>query len=331
MKTVSKTSHKRCDRVNDPPLPAELGILPCEPPVDHAVSDSALAVLLAGQSKLLDRLEAMNFQLVSLATENLELRQRLSQVEKDVTSRLDEVSAKQLGFDDTLQQFAEKFKQFEEKHHKLQSAMDSAMGHHLDSRSPSVTAATRGVSNARTVDSSRPMGNSPSPAPPHVAVTTESVLKMIEEENEKQRRKDNFVLHGIPENAGEDVKQQVLRVLPDLDHSALVEVVRLGRVTPTSTDTKPRPILIRTHQQNKLTAFRARSTLRSHDPPIFLNHDLTRAQQSRRRHVVPTFKELRRCGVECFLPFDVIMKDGRPVTESDAANLLRELGAPVPL
>ena len=61
---------------------------------------------------------------------------------------------------------------------------------------------------------------------------------------------------------------------------------------------------------------------------LFVNHDLTREQQHRRREVVSTYKELRRRAIKCTLPYDQILFEGRAMTDEDVAKHLADTDEP---
>ena len=119
------------------------------------------------------------------------------------------------------------------------------------------------------------------------------------------------------------LREEVTKIFPHLDESA--EIIRLGKV-PSPQNARPRPVLIKTTRPNKAQAFLAKHQLRTRS--LFVNHDLTREKQHRRREVVSTYKELRRRAIKCTLPYDQILFEGRAMTDEDVAKHLADTDEP---
>lgn len=131
----------------------------------------------------------------------------------------------------------------------------------------------------------------------------------LEHQLESQETDANFVLSGVSESEQEDLKKVVLDVCENIlgvhvtEHEVL-QVTRLGRPrTKQSTPpTRPRPILVKTQSRHvKARVMPAKAKPAVHAANIFINDDLTKAEQNNRRQLVPVYKALRSNNIRCRL------------------------------
>ena len=295
-------------------------------------SSPALEKLLQGQDKLMDRLEAMTSQLSPLASENEALRERLQKVEAEAAQNKDWVTKRFNAAEKQMDSIRVHFqKNIDTLKKKVPATSDSAIvadDRRLQSAQLQLQDVSRSTGRAAH-DSRLQCPRNTSSLLPHTTTctgaspTTAEILSILGEERDKQERASNFVLHGLAEGAGATDREEVLKLFPHLAEAT--EIFRLGREAPSPTS-KPRPLLVKTTRPYKSEAFRAKNRLR--EKSLFLNHDLTRDQQRRRRDVVATYKELRRRSVRCSLPYDLILIDGRPITDEDVAKYLSDSNDP---
>ena len=147
----------------------------------------------------------------------------------------------------------------------------------------------------------------------------------------------NLVLSGIVEDAQavENTKAVVLHTCKevlgvDVEEDNILEVARLGRTTRESTKFSPRPILVKTrskHIKTKIMAARKNGKLKN--TRIFLNDDLTREEQQRRKQMVPIFRDLRSKGVRCHFERSCLVVGGKRYFDLAKARTLQT--EPTPL
>ena len=113
--------------------------------------------------------------------------------------------------------------------------------------------------------------------------------------------------------------KKIASLLPGLDRDIL-EVHRLGQSRPDSD--VPRLVRAKLTSAGKTRMFDSRKSLKLDDRAVYVNHDLSPVERARRKKCVPVFKKLRASGVRCTLPRDVILKDGKPMGESEIAIAL---------
>ena len=110
----------------------------------------------------------------------------------------------------------------------------------------------------------------------------QSRVTEIEETIEKQEqysRRENILLHGLPEQANENYTT-VRRTVVDLLNSTVktkswsdTDIVRAHRLGRASRDDRPRPIIVRfTHFMDKLSVLKARQELRTRDVGVSNDH-----------------------------------------------------------
>ena len=302
-------------------------------------NDSILEKLLSGQEKMMVRLTSLDEKLQGLTEENVELKRRLGEAEVDssatkvwVTKQFDAMSKQLMSMRQYVNgelegakiEIDKTGKAFDAMEKKVAAISESARGH---ARSP--------VPRSSATTRDRSLQNCPP------STTTATIRTQLHEEREMQARENNFVLFNLPEmdatesettntittspcsSDSDRLREEVTKIFPHLDESA--EIIRLGKV-PSPQNARPRPVLIKTTRPNKAQAFLAKHQLRTRS--LFVNHDLTREQQHRRREVVSTYKELRRRAIKCTLPYDQILFEGRAMTDEDVAKHLADTDEP---
>ena len=116
----------------------------------------------------------------------------------------------------------------------------------------------------------------------------------------------------------------------------LLECRRLGKRpqpengTPSNASRRPRPLLLRFRtEQAKTNVMRRRQALVKsvNFTRVYLNDDLTQLEQSRRRTLVPVFRQLRKAGVKCEIRRDKLLYEGKPISITEAEALLKRISA----
>ena len=184
---------------------------PCDGSVEN--DHSCLHKLLLGQSKLMDRLDAMATQLSLVTTENAALRERLERVEEETktnevwaTKRLD---AAQKQTEHIRNNFSGELKDtktcIDDVEQKLSTAIEKRAHRHLSF----AEVASGSSPTSASVDATSTAASSTLP--------TTQVESIIIEERARQERSNNFVLHGLPKiqpTTGETDLQQLKKVFP---------------------------------------------------------------------------------------------------------------------
>jgi len=160
------------------------------------------------------------------------------------------------------------------------------------------------------------------PPPPPATV----VLDMVEAVAERQLRRNNVVIRGLSSAAETDLVALISNLVPDLPTNSVLSATF---IKPRSAQAKPDSKLVRA----VLTAAGKKSLLSKKKQaeydgsPVYIQHDLTKQEQARRRAVVPQLvpqlKELRKKGIKCHLPRDVILVDGKELSNEEVASLLQ--------
>lgn len=154
-------------------------------------------------------------------------------------------------------------------------------------------------------------------------VSRADVQNMILEERRQEMNRTNIILSGVPEAESEDLATPLSVLFPDVKLATL-SATRVGKKQPDSC----RLIRIQTTAScKKLIMKRKKNGLKYGGQDVYINHDLTPKQREARRKVVPTFKQLRQRNVQCSLPVDRILIDGKPVSEAQIAELLGDVAA----
>lgn len=140
-----------------------------------------------------------------------------------------------------------------------------------------------------------------------------AVREDVEEKLEIERRKENLVIHGVPETDAErdiDTVTQILSLGLHLDFTRYVEsMMRIGRVQTE----RPRPLRLKLKSQNarKEILARAKNLKESEDyKRMFITPDLTRKQQEADKELRMKLKEIREGGEpEAKIKFGKIVKN----------------------
>lgn len=143
------------------------------------------------------------------------------------------------------------------------------------------------------------------------------------EGHDRTRRENNLVLHNMKEGERPaELSSKVQRLLPEVQGSGVVEVKRIGppRQDPAA---KPRPVLVRfTTSDNKHAALKSSRQLRQQQ--LYLDQDLTAAQQRARTSRRGRYLELKEHGARPFWRYD------RLYYTDSAGHVVLDTGAPVP-
>ena len=151
-------------------------------------------------------------------------------------------------------------------------------------------------------------------------VTETEILTMLAEERRQRYNETNVIISGLPEALDEDLNEIMTDLFPDI--RLTVSPKRLGQLQ--SGQVRPRLVKVVASKEQKSFMMSKKTGLTYHGTALYLNHDLTKAQRERRKVAVPVFKELRKAGVACSLPFDRILLSGKPATEHELKVALEE-------
>ena len=157
----------------------------------------------------------------------------------------------------------------------------------------------------------------------------EEVRRITRQEMEIEARKNNVVLAGVSCSDSTNVEEVVKTLLPDIQIEVLA-VKKLGGKQRTHgsgsvSDQPPSRILVDLTPRGKAALWERRRSLTCNEKPVYVNHDLTRAEQASRRAVVPTYKQLRAAGIRCSLPRCSIVLDGKVMSSQDIQEALQSI------
>ena len=148
-------------------------------------------------------------------------------------------------------------------------------------------------------------------------VTLREVRDLILEQQQQSAIKNNVIVSPLPEMQSEDLRAVLLEMIPELaEHD--FDAIRIGRApeAPGSEANKPRLVRIQTTEAAKRLLMRKRG-LKHGETPVYVNHDLTFAERSRRKQLLPVFRSLRQAKVQCSLTRDRIIRDGKEMSDTD--------------
>ena len=148
-------------------------------------------------------------------------------------------------------------------------------------------------------------------------VTLREVRDLILEQQQQSAIKNNVIVSPLPEMQSEDLRAVLLEMIPELaEHD--FDAIRIGRApeAPGSEANKPRLVRIQTTEAAKRLLMRKRG-LKHGETPVYVNHDLTFAERSRRKQLLPVFRSLRQAKVQCSLTRDRIIRDGKEMSDID--------------
>ena len=147
----------------------------------------------------------------------------------------------------------------------------------------------------------------------------------FEEQAEQIARSNNVVLRGVPEAVEEGALVQTVRELipGGVRSSDIFSAERLGRRNTANgsgtAPSKPRPVRVCLSKSGKELLMKKKQEAVTGGNPVYVSHDLTRTEQSKRNDVWPTFRKLRQNGIRCTLPRCVIMLKGKAMTDEEIA------------
>ena len=164
------------------------------------------------------------------------------------------------------------------------------------------------------------------------------IRNMVDDIADQRTRDNNVILRGLKENSREDLPALIAALVPDFKRDDIIQVSRLEgrkqRVADSSASASasastqppdpPRPVRAVLTASGKSHLMRNKTRAKINGQPVYVNHDLTRQQQQRRRPLVAKFKALRAKGNPCHLPKDVIVMNGKPLTDADIEDLLNQ-------
>ena len=154
-------------------------------------------------------------------------------------------------------------------------------------------------------------------------LSSAQVRSILEGDTRQRVNQNNVIVSGLPEQANENLRDVLAELLPSVDLSH-VTAYRIGR----STSTQPRLVKLCTSPTVKAQLMRQRFNLKYRDQNVYLGHDLTKEQRARRKTQVPILRKLRQHGVECSMPYDVILKNGKVMSDTEISAALSS--SPVP-
>lgn len=117
----------------------------------------------------------------------------------------------------------------------------------------------------------------------------QDVVRMIVRfEREVEERQNNVVLAGVPERV-DDISSMLKSAIPELKDE-IQSTVRLGRKPPPASSSRPRLIKVVLMSRGKTHMWQKRRDLKHGEAPIFVNHDLTVQERSRRKSALPNIE-----------------------------------------
>jgi len=120
----------------------------------------------------------------------------------------------------------------------------------------------------------------------------------------------------------------VASLVPNMESTMIVSATRLEPRVRDGEDRRPQkgPLLIRAvlTDAGKRHIMMNKKKAKYKNKPVFVQHDLTKAEQTRRKAVVPQYKALRLKGIPCGLPRDTIILDRKSLTQDAISQLLQQ-------
>ena len=168
-------------------------------------------------------------------------------------------------------------------------------------------------------------------------------VNVLEGELHRQRTETNLVIAGIPESEGTDEEEETTKVVLDVMRSTLglsegsvsdadiVSARRLGKKQNKAKNSRARPrrILVRTRSKAvRDTVMSTRFSAGARSENVFLNEDLSVAEQRNRRKFLPLYRVLRSHSVQCRLDRGSLVVKGNVFFDLDTArkSLLESYG-----
>eukprot|EP00117_Sycon_ciliatum_P033248 scpid51029/ scgid25628/ len=179
-----------------------------------------------------------------------------------------------------------------------------------------------------TFTARHPVANltSPNPAGNAIQGTSEAtLLDLVAEATDKSSRVNNIVLRGLLESPSEDLPAIISTLAPQVAPGDILSATRIGQSRSNSTGA----VTLSARLVRAVLSPTTKAQLMHHKPQakhkgenVYIQHDLTRQEQARRKELVPKFRALRSKGVKCHLPRDAITLNGKHLTSEDIARLL---------
>ena len=179
-----------------------------------------------------------------------------------------------------------------------------------------------------TFTARHPVANltSPNPAGNAIQGTSEAtLLDLVAEATDKSSRVNNIVLRGLLESPSEDLPAIISTLAPQVAPKDILSATRIGQLHSNSTGavtTSARLVRAVLAPTTKAQLMRHKTQAKHKGENVYIQHDLTRQEQARRKELVPKFRALRSKGVKCHLPRDAITLKGKHLTSQDIACLL---------
>ena len=148
---------------------------------------------------------------------------------------------------------------------------------------------------------------------------------------ESQSRRDNLLMDGIPESAGEtwdDCREKVYKILEDkmkIDNARGIMISRCHRLGPKRAEgARPRTIIFKLHWYgDREKIWSSKSNLK--DTNVFLSEDYPAEIQQRRKKLFPILKAARQQRMKASLSVDKLMINDREYTVNTLHSLPPEL------
>ena len=253
-----------------------------------------LATLNATVKRQAEKVDALEREVVSLKATDNRVRALEQEIMKD-RKRLQETAA---SCDGARQEVQDVHSRLDKLHRELQGVREIATS--TQTKSPPRGCSSKSDSHSGITASSKEQE----------LVTFQDMQEMVREESEQRERADCVILSGLTETSEEDLRRLVISLNTKLQDRDVVDVYRLGK-QPSKGPKKPRLVRARLSAAGKRILLQSRTSLSVDGCPVYVNHDLTRTEQQRRKAALPSYKQLRAKGVLCSLPRDRIMLKGK--------------------
>ena len=179
-----------------------------------------------------------------------------------------------------------------------------------------------------TFTARHPVANltSPNPAGNAIQGTSEATLHdLVAEATDRSSRVNNIVLRGLLESPSEDLPAIISTLAPQVAPGDILSATRIGQLHSNTTGavtTSARLVRAVLAPTTKAQLMRHKTQAKHKGENVYIQHDLTRQEQARRKELVPKVRALRSKGVKCHLPRDAITLNGKHLTSQDIARLL---------
>jgi len=152
---------------------------------------------------------------------------------------------------------------------------------------------------------------------------TTLTLDMVQDTTERQLKRNNVVLRGLPSSATTSLPDTICSLVPNMEKSMVHSAYAIK--PKVSDPTKPQSVLVRAvmTETGKHVLMSQKKNATYNGKPVYIQHDLTKMEQRSRKEVVPKFNDLRKKGHRCYLPRDRIMLDGKVLSDEKITELLQ--------